>query len=565
MWIVTLGTVSGVSNSAVNQSLAVLDDALAYWGRYIDFGSATIDITINFISLGPTTLAQAGTSFSNIGGNLFQADTILELQTGVDQNGVHSDIEIDVNADSINANEFYFGGVNAPNVPSNLFDLFTVLIHEVGHGLGFISFFDLPETAVYDNFVSGPPLSPVFNGPLAVAAHGGNIPLEFDPSHVSQSLNFLMTPASSPGERVDLTAAEFAILRDIGLPALLPTAGADVLFGFAAADTVSLLGGNDVYDGLGGADSINGDQGNDTLTGGSGADTLNGGSGNDKLIGGSGANVLNGGTGNDKLVIGDGGDTFNGGDGFDTLDLSGSSLPHSVDLINPGAFTSDTYISIEAVIGTSGNNQLFGDDAANLLSGEGGGDMLKGRGGIDTLLGGDGDDILEGGAGGDLLDGGAGFDTADYLESPAAIFVDLLTGLGSGGDAAGDLLSNIEKIIGSAFEDTLAGAAGAETLSGGAGNDSLLGGGDADLLIGDSGRDTLSGGAGADTLRGGIGDDSLSGGIDNDKLIGDDGRDTLRGNGGDDVLFGRDGNDRLFGGGGNDSLFAVCSATPMPT
>src|SRR3546814_10416398 len=74
--------------------------------------------------------------------------------------------------------------------------------------------------------------------------------------------------------------------------------------------------------------------------------------------------------------------------------------------------------------------------------------------------------------------GGAGFDSADYSGSGAAVTVDLVAGTGAGGDAQGDRLQGVERLIGSRFGDeftgdgfdnVLIGAAGADRLTGGAG------------------------------------------------------------------------------------------------
>ena len=69
------------------------------------------------------------------------------------------------------------------------------------------------------------------------------------------------------------------------------------------------------------------------------------------------------------------------------------------------------------------------------------------------------------------------------------------------------MLSGIENIIGSAFNDTLTGTTGANVMDGGAGNDSLSGLAGADTLVGGEGY-TLTGGAGNDSLDGGIGIDT---------------------------------------------------------
>jgi len=68
-----------------------------------------------------------------------------------------------------------------------------------------------------------------------------------------------------------------------------------------------------------------------------------------------------------------------------------------------------------------------------------------GGAGNDTLSGGTGNDLLRGNAGADTLNGGAGIDTADYRSSTAGVNVNLTTGIGSGGDAAGDSYTAVER------------------------------------------------------------------------------------------------------------------------
>ena len=88
--------------------------------------------------------------------------------------------------------------------------------------------------------------------------------------------------------------------------------------------------------------------------------------------------------------------------------------------------------------------------------------MLEGGSGNDQLVGGSGNDFFDGGGGSDdTLVGGGGSDTVSYLSSALPVGVDLTTGLGSGGDAAGDTLSGIEKVFGSGQGDILTGNGGA--------------------------------------------------------------------------------------------------------
>jgi Ca2+-binding RTX toxin-like protein len=70
----------------------------------------------------------------------------------------------------------------------------------------------------------------------------------------------------------------------------------------------------------------------------------------------------------------------------------------------------DTYVSIENLTGSVGNDTLRGNAAAHVIEGGSGNDILDGRAGSDNLDGGDGADILNGGAGSDTLAGGAGAD-----------------------------------------------------------------------------------------------------------------------------------------------------------
>ena len=86
---------------------------------------------------------------------------------------------------------------------------------------------------------------------------------------------------------------------------------------------------------------------------------------------------------------------------------------------------------------------------------------------------------------------------ASSCSGAAAVTVNLLTGVNTGGDAQGDTLTGIENIFGS--------NAGADNLTGNGGNN---------VLNGYGGNDTLNGGAGNDTLNGGLGNDTLAAGAD---------------------------------------------------
>ena len=263
--------------------------------------------------------------------------------------------------------------------------------------------------------------------------------------------------------------------------------------------------------------------------------------------------------------------------GTDTLDYSGFTQNQRIDL-NAEAFSDIGGVignvtiargsTIENAIGGSGADTLIGNLVANVLTG---------GAGADTIIGGDGNDELTGGVGADVLDGGAGVDIANYASSNAGVNVNLTTGVGSGGHAAGDTLVGIETVRGSVFNDILIGNAGNNRFNGNLGSDTMTGGLGNDTYIVDATTDIVTelAGQGTDTIEtslasyslaaltavenlifsnGALADVSftatgnalnnvITGGAANDTLLGGDGNDTLVGNAGNDTLVGGNGGD----------------------
>ncbi|WP_157216546.1 calcium-binding protein [Flavisphingomonas formosensis] len=244
-----------------------------------------------------------------------------------------------------------------------------------------------------------------------------------------------------------------------------------------------------------GADTLSGLDMSDILDGGPGRDTLYGGDGDDRLDGGADKDMLAGGAGNDVYIYGQQDVVVElPGQGTDTIEtaLNGLTLPDNVENL--------TRLGSASFRGT-------GNDLANILTGSTGIDQLDGGKGNDSLYGGSGNDVLIGGLGADKLYGGDGIDTVDYSAAPGPVTVRLSTGLGSGGDATGDMLNGIENVKGGNFADI------------------LQGDGNANVLTGNGGADAMRGGDGSDTLYGGAGDDQLLGEGGNDRLTGGDGND----------------------------------------
>ncbi len=158
--------------------------------------------------------------------------------------------------------------------------------------------------------------------------------------------------------------------------------------------------------------------------------------------------------------------------------------------------------------GGRGDDVLSGGARNDTLSGELNDDVLFGWGGRDRLIGGAGDDTLNGGVGQDTLLGGTGNDLASYINSFAGVTIDFDLPIMQGGEAVGDVLTSIEHIDGSAFDDLIKGSQGAGTFSGFTGNDTLISGDHAQLLLGNDGNDVLESFGADDTLVGGTGDDT---------------------------------------------------------
>ena len=339
------------------------------------------------------------------------------------------------------------------------------------------------------------------------------------------------------------------------------TAGVTVFIGSPPS------GGDALGDGLFSIEGVVGSAHGDRLSGDNGDNTLLGGDGSDLLAGQGGADLLEGGAGDDSIRGDLGNDTLSGGIGTDTLSYLGAAAGVSVNL-GSGMATGGAGTD---VIVASGSDDTLGD-RFEVLEGSGWNDILVGGAGAETILGGAGTDTLSGGAGADLLDGGFGLqDVADYTSSSAGVTVGLGEAEQSGGDAAGDTLTGIEDLMGSAHADRLTGDGAMNLLRGGEGDDTLAGGAGADTLDGGTGSDFADYAASADAVSVVLGNTGPQSGGDaegdrlvaiegaigsalGDTLWGDNAGNTLDGGGGDDYLYGGYGSDRLIGGTGNDTL-----------
>lgn len=236
---------------------------------------------------------------------------------------------------------------------------------------------------------------------------------------------------------------------------------------------------------------------------------------------------INGTPNADNLMGTAGDDVINGLDGNDTLS---------------GGGTNETDGGNDTLNGGEGNDRLFGQGGTDILNGEGGNDQLWGQEGADAL------------------DGGTGTDGAYYINATAGVALNVATG-GTGGHAAGDTYTSIERFFGSQFADMLTGAGDNDFLYGLGGDDLINGGGGNDLLIGGLGLDTINGGAGNDRILGSQGVDTLNGDGDVDNISGGAGNDMINGGDGNDTLSGDAGADTIDGGAGIDrALYSSATA-----
>ncbi|WP_064708958.1 beta strand repeat-containing protein [Rhizobium bangladeshense] len=249
---------------------------------------------------------------------------------------------------------------------------------------------------------------------------------------------------------------------------------------------------------------------------GTGAVNLTGGAGDDILTGGVGDDILDGAGGNDILIGSAGADQLIGGAGTDTASYGNAAAAVTVNLktgAHAGDAAGDTFSGIEVFEGSNFNDSFFSSASADTLNGAAG-----------TL------------------------DTIDYSLSGAAVDVNLTTNVVSGGDAAGDVLANFERVVGSSFADTLASSTSGHALAGGAGNDIYL--------VGNQGVTiTEASGGGTDEIRTALATYSMAAFANVERLtFNGTGNTTLTGNAGNNIITGGAGNDTLIGGAGADQL-----------
>jgi RTX calcium-binding nonapeptide repeat (4 copies) len=370
------------------QRLMAFQFAANLWGAVLQ---STVAITVDanfdplFCDATSATLGQAGpnTFHANFAGapvaDTVYVQALANARFGADLATTINDIGAQFNS-TVGTTcpiplAWYYGLNGIP--PAGTIDFTTVVLHEIAHGLGFLSLVSLQTGAKFaglddaymrllENHATGL-LFPTMTDAERVAAQTAGANLHWtgteaitcgnsaltsgrDPvtghiemfapnpvqpgssvSHFSTSLSpdQLMEPFDTGGSLLNLNAlVDPCLLVDLGWtlvplvpppppPPVLCDGRPSTIVGTAGNDRLLGTPVDDVIHGLGGNDIISGLGGNDVICGGPGRDRLSGNQGKDRLLGEVGRDNLRGGAGNDRLFGQSGNDAMDGQSGND--------------------------------------------------------------------------------------------------------------------------------------------------------------------------------------------------------------------------------------------------------
>lgn len=372
---------------------------------------------------------------------------------------------------------------------------------------------------------------------------------------------------------------------------------ADTLTGDGNDNIFWITEGDDTIDGAAGTDMISYEIASGSVTVNLGDGTATGAMGNDIF---SGIENVEGSKNYTDYITGSSGDnvfyddastdSYQGGAGTDTISFEGLDSGVAANLTNSfagGGAGGDIIGGMENIIGSRYDDTITGDSGNNKFWGLEGNDTIDGAGGIDaisyeksgsvtvnlatsvatgsngtdtlsnienvigsdygdTITGDSGDNVFrDGGAtAADSYDGEDGTDTLHYKDMAVKITADFQSGTVDMDSGPTDNFSNIEIILGTAYDDTfVSGNITDDTMHGEAGNDILS------FINATSGVNIN---VGSGTATGGCGSDVFSG---FESFIGSDYADTFTGS--------ATGSETLYGGEGADVFNPTGSASTI--
>lgn len=244
----------GAYSAYYNDVKSGIEAAAAAWGQYIETASNPLQIRVN---LGTAESTASGGSVAHqfvgmVGGvATYELGSIAKLVTGIDINGAAADAVLNIGANWLTNTIWWNPDPGSTSPPqAGKVDSHYVMMHELGHILGFISYRQAggalpddslgnPYQSTFDTLTEWQNGELFFNGAAATAAYGGLVPLtNGNFSHVGNNsprpgadlVNDVMNGVVSKlGHRYELSGVDVGVLSGLGYT--LTAAGRALVYG----------------------------------------------------------------------------------------------------------------------------------------------------------------------------------------------------------------------------------------------------------------------------------------------------------------------------------------------
>ncbi|MCB1985407.1 MAG: hypothetical protein H6936_00635 [Burkholderiales bacterium] len=317
-----------ISQLDIQEALENTVQASFEWlDQYINF-NGVIDVQINIDETSTGRFSGTGPVHEYLGKingiDTWENASITESRTGIDIDPETPEFIISIDPNSSYLDTLWWDPTprtqTTDEIPANKIDAFSVVLHEILHGLGISGWLDWNTgkhtgnyQSIWDSFITIENGQAYFTGPHATEFVGefvevrlggsqgvyhlgsANTQQPFLESSIMNSYHFIYGERYLPGQ------LEFAILEDLGWILKSPTESKTSVINTDGNVSQNTSGNNPVDNQL---------KNDDIFVGGTGDDTLDGGEGNDELFGNSGNDVLKIGFGHDEATGGEGDDIF---------------------------------------------------------------------------------------------------------------------------------------------------------------------------------------------------------------------------------------------------------------